>query len=359
VTISITTVIRDASHLGGGVANVALPLHKAFMRLGATAALISGNEPADAVEHARIVGPGGGLLSRLPQEVFHDIVHIHGLWTPFECRAYLAARRTSAKIVISPHGALEPWAFHNKYAKKKIAWWLYQKRILQKADLLVVNSAQEEDRLKELGLTTPISIILNGVSMEGFRSDLQFSSPRSRIVLFFSRIDAKKGLLDLVEAWSRIENLNDHRLHIQGHGDDAYKNYVVTRIRQLGIEPSVTILPPAFGPERWAAFQTASIFVLPSYSENFGITIAEALMAGLPVVTTTKTPWGDLPSEGLGWIVDNDVPQLCAALQAAMTLTEPQLQEIRVKARAYAKQRFCWEAIGKKYLDVYSELRDR
>ena len=233
--IAVTTLVRDASRFGGGVVNVARPLHMALAALGADASLVSGNDSAEATNSSVVAGLRGGRLRRVPPAIMSSVVHIHGIWTMFEWRAFREARRRGGRIAISPHGALEPWAFHHKRVKKTIAWWVYQKRVLQSADLLVVNSEQERRALRDLGLTRPIATIPNGVDMEGFSpAEPHEADERDKIVLFFSRLDPKKGIFDLIDAWRALPDRNGHQLHIQGYGDPAYAARIANRIRQAG-----------------------------------------------------------------------------------------------------------------------------
>ncbi|TIX87101.1 glycosyltransferase [Rhizobium sp. P44RR-XXIV] len=320
-----------------------------MLALGAEAHFISGNIPFENIPNTQVVGLNGQGFASLKKNAVQPLVHIHGIWTPFEYRAFREARRRGALVVISPHGALEPWAFRHKRVKKQVAWWLYQKRILQGADLLVVNSTQEMERLRDLGLTPPIAIIPNGVDLQGFPRN---GAERERIVLFFSRLVPKKGVLDLIDAWSAVDNRKGFRLHIHGHGDMAYTEKIEQRIEACN-SGDIALMPPVFGGARWDVFTKASVYVLPSYSENFGITVAEALTAGLPVITTHATPWGELSSEGLGWVVDNDVGQLRDALQAAINLDASMLSAMRKKAQIYAGQRFGWDAIAEQYAETY------
>lgn len=348
---ALTTVIKDASQMGGGMANVARPLHLALLAQGRDVAFVCGTGVADPSSASHVVGLSGRAFRKLSASVMHSMVHIHGIWTPFELLAFREARRRNATIVMSPHGALERWAFNHKPLKKRLAWWIYQRRLLQSANLIVVNSAQERQRLRELGLKPPIATIPNGVDLDGF-SEYRVTQQRERVVLFLSRIDPKKGVPDLIDAWRSLTGRHGHRLHIHGHGDPAYVERIKGIIAASGCE-DIALMPPIFGPERWDVFTRASIYVLPSYSENFGITIAEALTAGLPVITTRATPWECLAHEGLGWIVDNDVSQLRDALAAAIRLEPSKLEGLRPKAQAYASQHFGWAAIAQRYAEAY------
>ena len=99
-----------------------------------------------------------------------DIVHIHGLWTPWLHGWAKAARKAGVKVVWSPHGMLTPWAMHYKWLKKRVAWFLYQKRDLQLADVLHVTVPSEEDDVRRVGLTPPVVVVPLGVRMADFAS---------------------------------------------------------------------------------------------------------------------------------------------------------------------------------------------
>jgi glycosyltransferase involved in cell wall biosynthesis len=353
VATAVTTVVCDASKSGAGMASVALTVHKLLQgRLGAD--IVVGLAPERPVSNLHVVGAKGLGFRGLSRNSMRDVVHIHGLWTPFEWRAYREGRARGARVVISPHGSLEPWAIRHKRLKKLAAWVLYQKRILQQADLLVASSDLERDNFRELGLTAPIAVIPVGVDVSDRPEDLSESngSDRKRIVLFLARLSPKKGILDLLEAWSGMTDRRGYELHIHGYGSASYRRYLENRISALKLEHHVKLCGPLYGEEKWRKLQQSSIYVLPSYSENFGITIAEALLSGLPVITSKATPWGELPSRGLGWIVDNEVDQLRDALHLAVSTEEGRFRAIRNDAHEYA-QKYLWFPIADRYVDAY------
>jgi len=287
-----------------------------------------------------------------------DIVHIHGVWTPFEWQVSRAAKAAGSKLVFSPHGSLEPWAFSSKSWKKNAAWWLYQKSHLASADLLIVNSEQERRQMRSLGLAGPIALIPNGIDLTDFPSDVS-SAPiglREKTVLFLGRIDPKKGILDLLRAWRSLANTGGYRLQIHGFGDPSYLSLVRHEIVALGLSDNVQLLPPLYGADKWRKYASSSLFVLPSYSENFGITVAEALYCGLPVITTEATPWADLAQRGLGWIIPNEQSALHNALVRAMSLSNLQRQDIARHARGYVVERYSWPTLVKRYRVTYSWL---
>lgn len=356
---ALTTVVRDASRTGAGMASVALTIHNLLEDRFDTQIAV-GIPPEHAVKNQQEAGASGSGFRRIPSDTMNGVVHIHGLWTPFEFRAYREARAREAKLVISPHGSLEPWAFRSKRLKKLPAWYLYQKAVLQKVDLLVASTKIEHDNFRELGLTAPIAILPVGVDVSD-RSQAIADAPslnRKKIVLFLSRLSEKKGIPDLLNAWHSIADRRGYQLHIHGYGSDSYRSFLEGRIRQLNLNDSVQLSGPLFADEKWRKFQELSIYVLPSYSENFGITVAEALLSGLPAITTTATPWSDIASRGMGWIVDNDVAQLRNALEIAISLDPDQMEPIRQRAAAYARQNFLWPPIADSYAETYKWLLD-
>ncbi len=341
------------------MASVALTAHQ---RLGDRfdTHLVTGLPPEQPLKNLHEAGSRGDGLKHLAPEVMSGIVHIHGLWTPFELRAYRLAKARGAKIVVSPHGALEPWAFRSKRWKKLPAWYLYQKAMLQNADLLVASTQIEHDNFRNQGLTAPIAILPVGIDVgeHDAATSVAVGQDREKVVLFLSRLSEKKGIPDLLQAWHDLTDRRGHQLHIHGYGTDAYRTFLESLVFSLDLSDSVQILGPLFDEEKWEKYRTSSIYVLPSYSENFGITVAEALLSGLPAITTKATPWSEIVSVGIGWIINNDVAQLRRALEQAMSLDAEQISQMRERAGAYARSRFLWAPIIQQYAETYDWLLD-
>lgn len=349
---AITTVVCDASRSGAGMASVALTVHR-LLESRLDTDIVVGVAPEQPARNMHVVGITGQGFPGLPPNSMNDVVHIHGLWTPFEWRAFRKAKARGARLVISPHGSLEPWALAHKRMKKLAAWILYQKRILQQADLLVASTEFECTNFRDLGLTAPIAVIPVGVDTSDRPADLVAPdvNDRDKIVLFLARLSPKKGIPDLLQAWSMIDR-HGHELHIHGYGPDSYRAYLEKRIAALEIGAHAKLHGPLYGEDKWRKLQQSSIYVLPSYSENFGITVAEALLSGLPVITSKATPWGELASRGLGWIIDNDDAQLRDALSRAVSADSERLRTTRNEARDYA-QNFLWPPIADRYVEAY------
>ena len=356
--IQVLTCVHDSCQTGGGVAGVSLQIHQGLIHKGYDAHLLSGINPAVLLSSQFDVKATGSGIEKFPlAKEKKGLLHVHGLWTPFVWRAYRFAKKNGLTFVVSPHGMLEPWAMSHKSWKKKLAWSIYQKKILNSADMLVVNSRRELLTVRAMGLKPPVAVIENGVDKADFFVSTSSAVP-DKSVLFLSRLSPVKGLPDLIHAWSLLPAGHGYKLRVYGHADPGYEAELLCLIRKFNVEDSVALLGPVFGVDKWKAYRSASFFILPSYSENFGIVIAEALWAGLPVITTKATPWECLELEGLGWQVDNCPRQICDALWAAMQLGDEKRNSIGQRASAYAQKNFDWPNIVEKYLLAYRWLID-
>jgi glycosyltransferase involved in cell wall biosynthesis len=172
-------------------------------------------------------------------------------------------------------------------------------------------------------------------------------------VLSLGRIHPKKGLVGLVRAWSRIEaRLPGWRLKIVGPSEAGHENELRALVTTLRLT-RVSIEGPIYGDAKIAACRDAEIFVLSTLNENFALTVAEALAAGTPVISTKGAPWSGLEREGCGWWIDQGVEPLSAALAHAMALPRETLQAMGDKGREWMARDFSWDRIAHDMLDVY------
>lgn len=353
----LVSCVRDATSVsGGGIAKVVVPLQTQL------AQMTTEFEPWVISQVASQQLPNHELAADHAERMsFGDfpfrLFHIHGLWTPFELQCARLARQHDAKLVFSPHGMLEPWAFRHKAVKKWLAWHIYQRRLLERADLLVVNSHQEYLGVRARGLSKPVAVIPNAVDPSGLELRLPRQVHERRRVLFLSRIAPVKGLDDLLDAWARLPVGHSYELCIAGAPDPGsdYLRRMQAKTAALGLDESVSFVGAVHGPDKWMAYQQADLFVLPSRGENFGIVVAEAMMAGLPVITTTATPWAVLQEQGMGWIVENSADALGAALSEALTLAPQKLLAMGMMAKSYA-QRYSWQEVAALYQGTYQWL---
>lgn len=289
----------------------------------------------------RHAGPGKTLL------------HDNGVWLGTNHLAARVAATTGTPLVVSPRGMLTGWALRHRGTGKRLAWWLYQKRALATAKLLHATSQDEADDLRRLGCCQPIAVIPNGVALP--EHDLPPAEAPLRRALFLSRVHRKKGLLDLVAAWAELRPVG-WELVIAGDDDGGHAAEVEAAIRAARLENQCRLIGPVRDEDKWAQYAAADLFVLPSYSENFGLVVAEALGCGRPVLTTTATPWSGVEARRCGWCVAPGRAPLRAALTAALALDRGTLREMGARGRAWVRAEFSWDHAARQLGEVYDFL---
>lgn len=283
-----------------------------------------------------------------------DLIHDNGIWRLHNHRLSRISRFYGIRRIVSPRGMLEPWSLRHKKWKKKIALGLYQMRDLASAHLLHATADTEACGFRALGLTNPICIIPNGVNVSPPR-DVSVRDGDIKTALFMSRIHPKKGLPLLIDAWATVRP-SGWRLMIAGPDEAGHLSEVKRGVSAAKLENSVIFAGPLFSDAKEEAFRTADLFVLPSYSENFGVVVAEAMAHGVPVLTTTGTPWSILPQKGAGWCVDPTVDGLIYGLKEATACTSERLRNMGAAGRDLAIHEYGWSSIAARFITAYEEV---
>jgi glycosyltransferase involved in cell wall biosynthesis len=287
-------------------------------------------------------------FQRIDTEMSIDVVHLHGIWLDFCRDAAIWSRLNERCFVVSPHGMLEPWALNHKKWKKKLAYALYQKQDLQQARAFHACSVQEAESIRNLGFKQPIAVIPNGVQLPDLPTEklkLNKLETEKKTALFLSRIHPKKGLPMLLNAWKQLAPI-DWRLVIAGNDDGGYVPALEALIESLGLLDQVEFVGPLFGEAKEEAYLNADLFVLPSYSENFGIVVTEALGYQVPVLTTTGCPWQELETENCGWWVEPTPEGIEQGLKAALATSDAERREMGQRGRELVENRYLWPAIA-------------
>lgn len=288
-----------------------------------------------------------------------DLIHLQHIWVPYIHVMARWARKKNIPYIITPRGMLEPWIMQRNPLKKKLAMFLYQRKDLQKARSIHVTCELEKNNIRNLGLSNPITIIPNGVDISQFPSSFPEKSSLPKKILFLSRIHQKKGIEFLIEAWSQLnkELSKGWLVEIIGNGDETYINLLKEKIRGLNLENQLQIKKPVFGADKVRVFREASLFVLPTYSENFGIVVAEALASFTPVITTKGTPWQELDTHNCGWWINIGVEALKKTLEIALNKKESELIEMSINGRKLVENNYSIEQVGLKMLNYYKEIK--
>ena len=315
------------------------------------------------VRHKEILLPLDMTLRTFEQERW-DVVHINGIWNPPYHHIAKIASKNNVPIVWSIHGSLRPWAVHHKWLKKFLALHLYQKNDLKKASLIHFTSKDEALDVERLGIACEKIIAPLGVDVQCRKDSIGESSsiPKERKILSLSRIHPVKALENLIKAWAILKrdaaNLA-RNWKVDIAGECCFPGYVEKLQRlceKLGVEKDINFCGPLYGDAKTRAYKAASIFVLPSNSENFGSVVVEALSCGTPVITTKGTPWEGLIENRCGWWVDIGEEPLAVALKEALAMDANALSDMGVNGRNWIEREFDWANIAKKFYDAYARL---
>ena len=280
-----------------------------------------------------------------------QLVHDNGVWQTNNHFSAQVARNLQLPLIVTPRGMLEPWSLQHRGWKKRLAWHLYQRRDLASARVVHATSEMEAAGIRSLGLQQPIAVIPNGVDLPQI-SEAPRADTGCRTALFLSRLHPKKGLLNLVRAWAEVRPKGWHAI-IAGPDENGHRGQVEAAVRNRGLTPDFTFAGPVEGKAKWDLFQRADLFVLPTHSENFGVVIAEALAAGVPVITTKGAPWAELQSHRCGWWIDVGTAPFAAALREATSISDGQRVEMGARGRDLVARRYSWLGVAENMLRLY------
>ena len=263
-----------------------------------------------------------------------------------------AVKGTRCRLVTSPRGTLSEYALNRSRWLKKAVWALWQGDVLKKSACLHTTAEIEYHEIRRKGLRAPVAIIPNGIGIPPEQK--RFGPVRhSRRLLFLGRIHPKKSVDILLKSWADVEKqYPEWELHIVGPDNGKYLSEMQALAKDLSVERAV-FPGPAYGSEKSQTYWSADIFVLPTHSENFGITVAEALAHGVPAIVTKGAPWGGLEKEKCGWWIDIGVESLVECLKEAMSLSSEELVIQGQRGRAWMERDFSWDRIGKMMFKTY------
>lgn len=280
-----------------------------------------------------------------------QIIQTNSLWQ-FPCFIHEFARRGSnAKSIIVPRGTLSPYALSMSKLLKKIVLACGQRSALKNADMFIATCQKEYEDIRAFGLTQPVAVIPNGLYIPNI-----INNDKKKIVLYLGRIHKVKGIDVLIDAWKQIQkkkHFNDWNLIIAGPTNNEYADVLQTKAKPYD---SIRFVGEINGEKKNKLMAESAIYTLPSHTENFGISVGEALACGTPVITTTGTPWAGLVKRNCGLWIDLSIDNVTCALEDMMSRSIEELTLMGQNGRIWIEKDFSWSSIAEKTEKAYEWL---
>lgn len=301
------------------------------------------------------------LRSALERDAVDGAVfHVHGVWLmPNLYPAWIKRKRPETLLVHSPRGMLAPAALEISKWKKKLVWQLWQESALREADCIHATAVSEYEEIRAIGLKNPVAVVQNGIDVPPLmeRKSRADDMRTHRTILSLGRLHPKKALDVLIRAWARLEQHYPYwRLRIVGPSEGGHEDELKRLAKSLRIE-RLSIEGPVYGSDKFAIYREADVFALPTRNENFGIAVAEALAAEVPVISTKGAPWAGLELERCGWWIDHGEEPLVRALKDAMDTDGRELLEMGQRGRSWMERDFGWKGVATEMAAVYAWMR--
>lgn len=296
-------------------------------------------------------------VSKLFDVIKPDLVHVNCCWMPACAFVQQMAQKRNIKVVLTPHGMLEPWLIKRHYWTRKLpALLLYQKAAIQNADCLQATAESEKENLLKLGYNSNIKIVKLGIDAESII--MKTSWKKNKQLLFLSRVHVKKGINYLIEAADILrDDLQGYKILVAGEGDADYVASLKQQIMDKGLQDIIQLIGGVYGNKKWELFQTSDFFVLPTHSENFGLAIAESLASGTPVITTVGTPWNDLNSSNAGAWIEIGTQPLVETLRRFLSLSDGELETMGKNGRKLIETKYSAKVMAEEMIKVYDSLK--
>ncbi len=315
---------------------------------------------SEALKYSR---PLAGWLNQNVGEF--DLVHIHAVFSHACIAAAKACRKSKIPYIVRPLGTLDPWSLKQKQFRKRLFWHFGVKQMLRRAAAIHYTTAEEKRLVEsELGLINGV-VIPNGIdlgqaALQGGASNTGIDRlpVGARYILALSRIHPKKGYELLIESFAALKKqsaFSDWHLVFAGDGDAVYVDQLKKLAEINGLNGDVRFVGWLEGEHKFQALQASALLALPSYQENFGISLVEAMACGVPVLVSPQVNLAaEIATAGAGWVTSSNPENLTETLKEA--LSDEQERQRRGRNGRKLANSFASEAVAAELIRLYQSL---
>jgi glycosyltransferase involved in cell wall biosynthesis len=352
-----------------------MALHRQFLKAGVGSRLCAtfGQEPqaiTQAILEFRRTGPESlyysPLIRRRAEELVAetDVVHGHGLYVGTNYAFGQAARNSGKSLVYHVHGMFEPYILSRSRWKKRLVHWLFEDANFRHVRLWRALTEKEAGQIRALGITAPIVVAPNGLDPGEFEKppvtstlsslpSLQSLQKEKLRLLFIGRLHPKKGLDMLLWAWAQLHQRHRQwELVVAGPDEGDYGTKLRQMAGSLGVDSATRFIGTVTGDAKRALLYSADIFVLPSYSEGFAMSLLEAMASQLPVVATHACNFPEISLKEAGWECQACRSSLQAALEDGLNADSTERQQRGANARRLVRDNYAWASIVTRLIEA-------
>jgi len=284
-----------------------------------------------------------------------DIVHLTAVYSAPTIPALLTCRLLRKPVIWSPRGALQRWEGATKPLAKRAWESICNALIGRKNCALHVTSKEEAFESQQRIPNAHVRIVPNGVDIPDTLPTKDWLPDGRLRLLYMGRLHPKKGIENLLRA---LKLLGDDTisLAICGVGDETYSLSLRELVQELDLGCFVYFQGHVDGESKLKSFMQADVCIVPSYTENFAMVVAEALAHGVPVIASRGTPWSDLEDHDCGLWVDNSPPALAESITV---IRNKKLNEMGRRGRTWMQKDLGWKSVAGEMLDLYQSLIKR
>ena len=387
--MKILLVVPALGQVYGGPSKIALELADALSQQGIHVDLVTTNANGSTnldvrlktwisahsyrIQYFSHLGLGDYKISvSLTQWLFrhikdYDLVHTIAVFSYPITITHWLCQRHNIPYIMNPQGMLEPWALSYKAWKKRLFYALFEKSALESASALHMLSASEAQRIESLQLKTPITIIPNGLRRQDYEtlpaSDRfyhQFPETQGKtLLLFLGRIDPKKGLDLLALAFASVyPKFPDTHLIVAGQDNIGFLPTAKSYFSQANCLEAVTFTGMLTGELKYAALAAADLYVAPSYSEGFSMSVLEGMASGLPCVITTGCNFPEAARANAAKVVGIQADAIASALIEC--LADPlAAKAMGDRARQLVLNHYTWDRVAAQLIEVYTAILEK
>lgn len=299
-------------------------------------------------------------IHRIVRNENADIIHQQGIWMYYSYVTLVEKKRNPrCKVIIEPHGMLDPWAVRNSGWKKKIVGHLFEYKNLRSADCIHALCQSEYESIRKFGLKSPVAIIPNGITLP--LTPKFERNHTKRILTYIGRIHPKKGIKELILGLAMVKVhqpslLKSWEIHIAGWDQNGHINELKQIVESCNLKHEIKFVGSLYGEAKEKALCRSNAFILPSFSEGLPMSVLEAWAYELPVLMTEYCNIPEGFEHNCAIKIDTTPNDICEKLIAFFQMSDIELKEMGRRGKELVSQSFTWEVVAKQTFELYKYL---